>query len=165
MSLATLKTKVEQLIEKAQNGGGTEFTAGFTSEKYKKWLEINGYTISKFTLTTTALADFDISHTLGRKAQSIICFRTDIDCTETDRKVYFAFDLYGEAKDTLTNRLDTYVVNPLRQVAWGMPTNNEPVVDYYAVKENTNTYIKFRFVNNFDKDCTWASGDYYLAVL
>lgn len=143
-------------------GGGTEITAGFTSEKYKKWLEINGYTIVNFTLTSQATADFIINHPLGRPAKSITCFRADLDGSVVTDKICFAISINGETADVSQNRLlniaSPYAclfVSAIHSTAGG----------YRAILENTAEHIKLRYVTGGTAGNIWASGNYYLAVL
>jgi hypothetical protein len=144
-----------------ESGGGTEITAGFTSEKYKKWLEINGYTIVDFTLTSQATADFIINHPLGRPAKSITCFRADLDGSVVTDKICFAFSVNGDVADNLTNRLEKYS-NPY---VGFMLQCRDSKTNYRAILENTTEHIKFRFVSDGTLGLVWASGNYYLAVL
>ena len=155
--IAQIKTALEG---KAAGGGGTEITAGFTSEKYKKWLEINGYTIVNFTLTSQATADFIINHPLGRMAKSIICFRADLDGSVIDDKICFAISADGSTTDTTLNRLTVYD-NIYIPYAMNIRFSK---TDYRAILENTVEYIKLRYVSGNNR-LVWASGDYYLAVL
>lgn len=156
---ATVTEKVEQLVDKASN-----FTAGFTSEKYKNWLEVNGYTISKFTLTSVATENFDIYHTLKRSANSIVCFRADLDGSVVKDKICFAISADGATTDTLLNRLTMYDNVHLPYII----NIKFSSTNYRAILENTTDYIKFRFVTTTSGSApplVWESGDYYLAVL
>lgn len=143
------------------SGGGTEMTAGFTSEKYKKWLEINGYTIVNFTLTSQATVDFNINHPLGRPANSIICFRADLDGSVVTDRICFAFSADGSTADVKTNRIEKF---PNPYVGFVLQCRDSHT-DYRAVLENTAEHIKLRYVSGGALGLVWASGDYYLAVL
>lgn len=158
--IAQIKTALEGKAS-GGGGGGTEITAGFTSEKYKKWLEINGYTIVNFTLTSQATADFIINHPLGRTAKSIICFRADLDSEPNDKRIGFAVSLDGSTADTMTNRLVIYN-NTYMTFAFGIRIIP---LDYRAILENTTEHIKLRYVQGGAHGLVWASGDYCLAVL
>ena len=153
-------SKVTVNVE-VESGGGAEITAGFTSEKYKKWLEVNGYTIVNFTLTSQATADFNINHPLGRPANSIICFRADLDSEPDKKRIGFAISLDGSTADIMTNRLVIYN-NTYMTFSFGVKTEN---LDYRAILENTAEHIKLRYVTGGANNLVWASGDYYLAVL
>lgn len=154
---------IEQIKDALQGKavpGGEEITPGFTSEKYKKWLEINGYTIVNFTLTSQATANFNINHPLGRPAKSIICFRADLDGSVVNDKICFAISAEGSTADNLSNRLIRYIsVYMPFCLAIKLDTN-----DYRAILENTAEHIQLRYVSG-QPSLVWASGDYYLAVL
>lgn len=155
---------MKSAVEAIQSGGGSEMTAGFTSEKYKKWLEVNGYTIVNFTLTSTATANFNINHPLGRPAKSIICFRADLDGSVVMDKICFAVSGDGSISDTYTNRLAQFE-NEFAPFVIGITFRK---TDYRAILQNTAEFIQFRYVNGGGGSSVllnWESGDYYMAVL
>lgn len=154
-SQAAIISQIKRTLQGKASSGGEEITPGFTSEKYKKWLEINGYTIVEFTLTSQAMANFNINHPLGRPANSIICFRADMDGIKQPTGVCFAVSADGKTTDQYLNRLCSY--SPY----FGIIITCRLGGDYRAFLENTDEYIQFR--GNASE--TFNSGDYYLAVL
>lgn len=158
MSLETLKPKVAKLIEKAQSGG--KITAGFTSEKYKNWLAINGYTVVEFTLTSRAENNLVINHPLSRPAKSIVCFRADLDGKAVNDKVCFAISANGTTADNKNNRLSKI---PYPEMFFVLTSGADN--EFRGILENTADYITLRFVQNGQFNYWWESGDYYLAVL